>query len=139
MAQIECVTLFDITETGVTGHPRPERWPFVDLSGSVISDSRSWNVARDQQRNLETLIQLISMRTQIDIVSSPKKIKNRWTFVFEVERAEVYGVDLSVLQNDSHGVPMTAGAQSKTIKNLYLEPGKNVWFRILEKHHGQEE
>ena len=55
--QIRCRTLFDITETGVTGHFKPHRIPFRDNAGQQISDQVTWDRARNQQRNLETISQ----------------------------------------------------------------------------------
>ena len=68
-----CKTYFDINNTGVTGHFKASRVPFTDKSGQQITNEMSWNIARNQQRNWETLTQLISMRTQIAKMSAPKR------------------------------------------------------------------
>lgn len=132
MARIECSTLFDITETGVTGHCRPERFPFQDKSGAVISDDRSWNHSRNQQRNLETLIQLLSMRTQLESITTPTRHKQRWTFYFTVEHLTVFGENFEVLNQDSDGVPMIVGLTEGTKPRSLLIPGTNVWFKLIE-------
>ena len=66
-----CKTLFDITATGVTGHYKSSRVPFQDLTGTSITNEISWNRARNQQRNWETITQLISLRTQISELQTP--------------------------------------------------------------------
>ena len=46
-----CQTLFDITATGVTGHYKSARIPFLDRAGQTIKNEESWNRSRNQQRN----------------------------------------------------------------------------------------
>jgi hypothetical protein len=75
-----CKTFFDITATGVTGHYKSSRVPFNDLSNVTIEDERSWNYARNQQRNWETITQLIGLRTQISQIENPTKVKNLWNY-----------------------------------------------------------
>ena len=87
--KIRCRTLFDITATGITGHHKPSRIPFTDNSGQLILDERSWNRGRNQQRNWETLTQLISLRTQADY-DYPVRRRDHWTFVFSID------IDISV-------------------------------------------
>ena len=57
MTKVECITRFDITNTGVTGHFKSSRVPFEDQSRHKIIDQESWDRARNQQRNWETLTQ----------------------------------------------------------------------------------
>jgi len=63
--RILCRTLFDCSATGVTGHYRPSQVPFEDSAGNTIANQHDWMFARNQQRNWETLNQLISLRTQV--------------------------------------------------------------------------
>ena len=60
-----CQTLFDITATGVTGHFKTTRVPYVDQAGQEIVDQATWNRSRNQQRNWETLTQILGLRTQL--------------------------------------------------------------------------
>ena len=69
--KIRCTTIFDITATGVTGHCKPSRMPFTDASGTAINNEQAWNLARNKQRNWETITQLISLRTQVDNITQP--------------------------------------------------------------------
>ena len=110
--KIRCTTTFDITATGVTGHCKPSRLPFIDASGQTIANEAEWNRARNQQRNLETIIQLLSLRTQIDNVTTPVFADNQWSFEFEVESDTIFAQaddSLGVLKEDCLGVPMLLG------------------------------
>ena len=66
-----CQTLFDITATGTTGHCKSVRMPYSDAAGQVIRDQVTWNRSRNQQRNWETLQQILSLRTQIMQITVP--------------------------------------------------------------------
>ena len=76
--KIQCQTLFDITATGTTGHVKHNRMPYADNAGAKILDIGSWNRSRNQQRNWETITQLISLRTQVDNLQQPVKTQDRW-------------------------------------------------------------
>ena len=77
MIKIKVRTLFDITATGVTGHFKSSRHDF--------DSQESWNRARNQQRNWETLVQLLNLRTQIMEITVPVNDKDFWSFEFESE------------------------------------------------------
>ena len=132
-----CKTFFDITATGVTGHYKSSRVPFQDLNGTTIENEISWNRARNQQRNWETITQLISLRTQISELQNPKKDKNTWSFDFESETPYAFGPaenPTELLLSDSAGVPMLVGLEN--IKNLapllvVSGPDQNIWFDEL--------
>ena len=125
--KIRCTTTFDITATGVTGHCKPSRLPFTDASGQRINSESEWNRARNQQRNLETITQLLSLRTQIDNVTTPVlNDNNQWSFEFEVDSDTIFaqGSDpLAVLKEDCHGVPMLLSTEpTLTDTNIWFEP-----------------
>jgi len=132
-----CKTLFDITATGVTGHYKSSRVPFQDLTGTSITNEISWNRARNQQRNWETITQLISLRTQISELQNPKKNKNTWSFEFESETPYAFGPEddpTKLLLSDSAGVPMLIGLGNiKNLAPLLIVSGsdQNIWFDIL--------
>lgn len=129
----KCQTLFDITATGVTGHFKLARIPFTDNSGQQIIDLDSWNRSRNQQRNWETLVQLISLRTQISELTNPMQDVESWSFEFDTE-SDVFhdGTDpVGVLKADSQGVPMLR--ELNNISNIESTlivngPKQNVWF-----------
>lgn len=107
--KIRCSTIFDITATGVTGHYKPSRIPFVDRAGTTIASERDWNRARNQQRNWETITQLISLRTQVESITDPVCVDNQWLFEFEVESDTIFLLDndpVGILKQDCYSVPM---------------------------------
>lgn len=133
-----CKTFFDITATGVTGHYKPGRGNFNDNAGKYIDSLESWTHARNQQRNWETIMQLISLRTQIEDYTLPVKLNTLWEFEFEVEANGIYddGTDIvGVLKSDSHGVPMMTNLEnSESIAEIIITQGENqnIWFSVQE-------
>jgi hypothetical protein len=134
MKRVTCHTLFDITRTGVTSHLKSTAMPFQDQSGTVIQSAAEWNRARNQQRNLETIIQLLSLRTQPFNVTQPRSesldLSHRdfgsnhtgthqvWSFSFEIEHAEIFQVgnnDLALLAQDAETVPMLTGLSETAV------------------------
>lgn len=110
---IVCYTLVDITYTNFVRRPKTEQETFQ----------------RNQQRNYETFIQLISLRSQPLIVKSPTKISNVdiddyqfgeyympsvfkydvWTFQFDSEHIDSYGslsTPVGSLIDDFNSVPV---------------------------------
>jgi len=133
--KIQCQTLFDITATGTTGHVKPSRMPYLDLAGTTITDTQSWNRSRNQQRNWETMTQLISLRTQVDNLQQPKIIQDRWQFEFEVENENLFTNEmdsLAVLKADCHGVPMLTGLSESADVGTVLSVNTNIWFLLIE-------
>ena len=125
--KIRCTTRFDITATGVTGHFKPSRIPFVDKSGQQITDESSWNHARNQQRNWETITQLISLRTQVNSLSWPVCVDHTWEFDFEVDSDEIFWLDddpLGVLKKDCDAVPILLSHDDSLNNN-------NIWFELI--------
>jgi hypothetical protein len=131
-----CQTLFDITATGVTGHCRAQRMPFQDNAGRLISDQESWNRARNQQRNWETLLQILGLRTQLFDVTDPilDRTGTRWMFEFESDREGAFGSEsdpILVLREDAAGVPMLRELNNDPDIDPFLVtsgPRQNIWF-----------
>jgi hypothetical protein len=119
MRKVECHSLFDITDTGINGHTRNIAFPITDKNGNQIMTSAELNRARNQQRNFDTLLQLIGLRTQIFSIESPKVCstplfpgKKCWQFSFEIEDNAQWLVDRDefwVLKQDSDSTPMITG------------------------------
>lgn len=133
--KIQCQTLFDITATGTTGHIKPSRMPYVDHAGTRIVDTESWNRSRNQQRNWETVTQLISLRTQVIELTEPARVDNCWQFEFEVENESLFtnGVDsLAVLKEDCTGVPMLTDLNESSTTGTVLTVNTNIWFTLVE-------
>ena len=131
-----CQTLFDITATGVTGHCKQSRMPFRDRAGQLIKDIESWNRSRNQQRNWETITQILSLRTQLFALTDPisDQTGTRWMFEFETEADGIYGPNtdpVSVLRADAEGVPMLRELNNNPeIATVLITEGhqQNIWF-----------
>jgi len=131
--RIRCSTHFDITETGTTGHFRPSQVPYNDRVNNLISNISDWNRSRNQQRNFETITQVLQLRTQIFDVTTPVK-NSKWEFEFEVESDGIYqqGQDLfGILKQDCEDVPMIVGIGDEyTLTPSLVTSGsqQNIWF-----------
>lgn len=130
-------TLVDITPTGRTIY------------------SREHELERNQQRNWETILQLINLRTQTEILKTANSVKNIknldqvfgvnytgkhrvWSFKFSVDYAEVYreGADLyGLLKSDFKLTPVILGLTETAHPNqpiFYTSgPWKNIYFNAL--------
>jgi len=125
MKKIRCSTLFDITQTGVDNHNRTVVWPYVTRTGLSLTNQGDLLRARNQQRNFDTIIQVVNMRTQPLNISTPELLEDQdpaawgfgiiaqsarvWTFTFDVEAMGIWNQDhdeLYWLRSDSEGVPM---------------------------------
>lgn len=144
--KIKCVTLFDITKTGmgrrysVTKETTPQEFK-----------------SRNQQINFETMLQIVGMRCQPENISTPKIVEidskdsrwgkkyntaksktHAWEFTFDVYHKEVFndGADkLGNLYKDSSGVPMIIKLdESQPLSSQINTDGdyKNIHYEILE-------
>lgn len=132
---ITCFTLVDITQTGVV-HNRVEK-----------------EFERNQQRNWETVIQCLGLRTQPfeihgpvdkimdidhDIFGEMYSGKHKvWMFTFSVEQTGVWaqGADvLSLLHTDFNEIPIIQGLNETAnfILPIFYTAGaiKNIFFRL---------
>lgn len=134
MTKILCRCLFDCTATGVTGHFKSSRIPFTDKARQSITDETAWNRARNQQRNWETLTQIISLRTQVMELTEPEFYDGAWEFEFATETADAYGPEedpTCILRLDADGVPMIQNLPSgEIITQQLVTQGleQNIWF-----------
>ena len=134
-----CQTLFDITATGTTGHCKTVRMPYNDAAGQVIRDQDAWNRSRNQQRNWETLQQILSLRTQIMQITVPvtDQTETRWMFEFETDTAGAFGPDddaTMILRQDAAGVPMLKELNNQPDLDPFLVtngPRQNIWFAAV--------
>lgn len=112
-----CYTLFNITQTGVLNRSKPN-----------TSDTQDWIEKRNTQCNFDTILQVISLRSQPEVVKIPVKkeltesIINKfgyyynltqqdyfYTFEFEIQHSSVFenGIQqYGALYNDCSNVPM---------------------------------
>lgn len=115
--RIACFTLFNVTETGVLNRSRPK-----------TDNVDDWIEKRNTQCNYDTILQVISLRSQPEVIQKPiilpatVPIINRfgyyynltendfyYTFVFEVQHSSVFdnGIqEYGALYNDCANVPM---------------------------------
>ena len=97
-------TLVDITDNGNLR----QQFPFKTKNEQVIDDKHSLAMARDQNSNFDTMIQILQMRTNITWEHPPQKMElpdlanhafgsyyegqhNTWHFQFFTEQSGVYG------------------------------------------------
>jgi hypothetical protein len=138
--KVRCQTRFDITATGVRSHYQQSRIPFTDATGKKIVDNATWHRARNQQRNWETLTQIISLRTLPYEITMPVMIEQdnvrTWEFTFEIDSAETIlqnGNTVGALQADCVGVPMILGLdENSDIADVLVStgPDTNIWFSL---------
>ena len=97
-------TLVDITDNGNLKRP----FPFTTESGAKVQDKYTLSIARNQNSNFSTMIQLLQMRGNITWDHAPQKIElpdlgnhvfgsyyegkqTTWHFQFFTEQSGVYG------------------------------------------------
>lgn len=97
-------TLVDITDNGNL----KKQFPFETLSGHKVHDKHTLAVARDQNSNFSTMLQLLQMRGNITWENPPQKVElpdlgnhgfgsyyegphSTWHFQFFTEQVGVYG------------------------------------------------
>lgn len=135
--RIFCRTRFDITATGIKNSFNKQRVPLQDALGREIRDQGQWNRARNQQRNWETINQIVALRTLPQAVSLPERIQadggTWWQFDFEVESPgtiELDGDPVGVLIADSRDVPMLTGLDEDINTGAAIDPGVNTQFWV---------
>lgn len=138
--RVRCTTTFDITATGIKNRFYKSRLPFTDDTGRVIDNDRTWQIARNQQCNWETINQLISLRTLPENISNPifDSKNNSWQFEFDVINPDSIAVDsnpVGLLLEDCNGVPMILGLneQLNHAKSFKIDGiDANIQFEIIE-------
>lgn len=144
MYRIRCHTLFDITQTGVLNRSRPTE-----------NDIDGWIKRRNTQCNFDTVLQVISLRSQPEVVRLPvaseineteynlfgflytKEDVNCWKFEFEVQHSSVFEngiIPLGALYKDCEGVPMIICDNQHSLCPKFLDTSpeyKNIHFEVL--------
>lgn len=151
--RLTCYVLFDITRTGVIHRIKP----------GEDEDPHAWRYRRNTQCNFDTVLQLISLRSQPEILSDPIRIEVSfpeyekfgflfenaeeskipcWKFDFEVQHPSVFddGVsELGGLYRDCDQIPMilcgTEWAKLPALLDTSPEL-RNIYFEI---HNDQTE
>lgn len=130
---IRVKTDFDCTPTGITGHFRENVLPFQDQAGQSITDRATWLRSRNQQRNWETIMQLISLYTQPLRVTRLKVQNLRWQFDFDTDTEDVFRLDddpVGRLRQACNGVPIINYVEQEL--TTLLRPDVNIWFEPLD-------
>lgn len=135
---IRCRTLFDITATGTRGGFRNMQPGQLDDSGRVINDLAQWHRSRNQQRNWETLNQIISLRCLPHEIQRPHREHHIWQFLFRVDSLAALSNEqvLGALINDCDNVPMILGLDEQPGLAAFLQgqgSETNVWFDEIGK------
>lgn len=112
--KIKCYTLFDITKTNITSRRAP------------ADTSLDWQNKRNTQCNLDTVIQLVSLRAQPEDITDPIQLTTTtdpihvfgssfiepltyWTFTFTINHDGVFDDGerkFGLLHSDCENVPM---------------------------------
>jgi len=147
MHRLCCYTLFDITQTGVMNRSKPQG---LDVEG--------WLQKRNTQCNFDTILQVISLRSQPEIIKVPHVMEFRfdefdkfgflyeqedgkmytcWKFEFEVQHTSVFENTLNplgALYKDCEGVPMISCSTQYEKISALLDTSpelKNIHFEVL--------
>lgn len=145
MYRICCYTLFDITKTGV--HNR---------SKSIDDSVDDWLKRRNTQCNFDTILQVISLRSQPEVTKIPVMCQMDiedfdkfgflyntedpcyyWKFEFEIQHPSVFenGIKpLGALYNDCEGVPMISMEGQHTACPKFLNVSvelQNIYFEVV--------
>ena len=145
--RLSCYVLFDVTHTGVMNRSRPQD-----------ADTVNWLRRRNTQCNFDTILQVISLRSQPDVVKLPQKIEITdkeldffgfsyfqdaddtyycWKFDFEVQHSSVFADSydtLGALYKDCDGVPMINFEDQLDFSSAFLDTTtelKNIHFEVL--------
>jgi hypothetical protein len=117
-----CVTLIDITKTDAVRH----------YDKGMFEKESEYEILRNQHRNWQTIIQVISLRTQPMYLSEPVMTVGQelddfgtvfdkgtyWTFQFGVEGEDIFDLPTQpgkVLLDDLHNVPVVVNLTEDVI------------------------
>ena len=145
MQVIDVVTYFDCTPTATKSY-RKLQPNTTNAVGHKINTIDDWNYSRNQQRNWETILQVVGLKTQAIDITDPvcmtREDKKIWQFTFGIEHEGIYnnGNDkLGLLKEAVHGVPMIVGL-NETYKEGFLMPyllatveNQNIMFTLLDE------
>jgi len=138
---VRCRTLFDITATGVRNHTSSSRLPFLDQAGQSVETDHDWIRSRNQQRNWETVNQILALRTLPENTTTPDHADTdqgrEWRFQFDLPNLSAVSEGdqpMALLLHDCEAVPMITGLT----ETVQLAPelrtqdaGANIWFELI--------
>lgn len=136
--RIRCWTTFDITVTGVKNNFNINRLPFRDQAGQDITTQQQWHHSRNQQRNWDTINQLLSLRTLPHSITTSQCDHSSdvriWQFDFEIDQDDAFAEGPAIfgaLERDCWGVPMITGLGETPGQTQVLDPGSNIGFQRM--------
>jgi len=147
---IRCFSLIDITKTDVVQRYKNDLH-FIDSAGQDVTTEEEFNHSRNQQRNYETLLQVISLRAQPIYTEKPtclmstdlsnykfgaqfENSANLWEFTFGVEHEGVFDSDrlFGALEDDVNKVPIIGELNESILLpvSIFSTVGdlKNIYF-----------
>jgi hypothetical protein len=133
--RIRISTTFDCTTTGVTGHYKSVHSSFFDNANQTIDSLESWTRSRNQQRNYETLLQIISLYTQPEDITESREHNGTWSFEFTTEFDGIFSNEthnLGLLKNAANGVPVLDKINTDQLCTIVIIPDVNVFFEEIE-------
>ena len=142
MYRIRCYTLFNITQTGISNRSKPDE------------DVVDWVKRRNTQCNFDTILQVISLRSQPDVIKLPTKVTltkeyndfgvsyqdediQFWSFEFEIQHPSVFAnqiSDLGSLYSDCEGVPMLHDDEQHHLCPIFLNISlelRHIYFEVV--------
>jgi len=137
MITIQCITLFDITASGIRNNYKPYIQETYDQEGVLINSKEAWQKSRNQHRNWETINQIMALRTLPENITRPVCQDNKWTFEFSIPNASAFQTSndqLGLLKQDTNGVPMIVGLNEiEKIVPYFVVDGAhtNTWFSVV--------
>lgn len=137
MQKIKVTTLFDITATGALSY-KPIDIPGTTKNGVQVNTQADWFKAVNQQRNWDTVQQVLSLRTQLFDPTTPTQTNGEWSFVVEINLDQVH-VDheqaLEIIKQDFDNVPIIDGldASKNTAKMISTTKDFNNLFITQEQ------
>lgn len=146
--KIRCYTLFDIEQTGISTRRIPNNIP--------QDKALEWEQKRNKQCNFDTIVQVISLRTQPEEITKPVKAtvdfkesekfgflfeqeeqQSVWSFDFVISHQNAYndGIqELGYLYQDCDGVPMIKGLSEWDKLPNFLDSTpelRNIYFETV--------
>ena len=135
---MRCWTTFDITITGVKNNFNINRLPFADQAGQDVTTPAQWHHSRNQQRNWDTINQLLSLRALPHSITPSERDNTGdvrvWDFEFSVDQDDALAEGNNIfgaLERDCQGVPMITGLDETAGQTQMLDPSSNIGFQLL--------
>jgi len=133
MQKIQATCTFDITPTGAYSY-RPIELPGETKNGHLVADKKQWYYVVNQQRNWDTVQQVLDLRTQIDTISLPEKTGDCWCFEFTMDLKKIHsdtGRALQIILADFDQVPVIPGLDEVPgVASCIVTSGDNTNLRL---------